>query len=70
MKDSFSENLIRLREQVGLTQAFVADKLNVEQSAVSHWETGKFRPSRKYCPMLAELYGVSVEEITGKEKKK
>lgn len=70
LKDPFSENLIRLREQVGLTQTFVADKLNVRQSAVSHWETGKVRPSRKYHPMLADLYGVTVDEIMGKEKKK
>lgn len=32
------------REKVGLTQKEVAEKLGVDQSAVSFWETGKTHP--------------------------
>ena len=33
-----------LRERRGLTQAQVADKLNVDRSAVTKWETGDSTP--------------------------
>jgi DNA-binding XRE family transcriptional regulator len=29
------------RKRAGLTQAQLADRLEVQQQAVSHWETGK-----------------------------
>lgn len=34
-----------LRKEIGLTQAELAEKLNISQSAVTHWETGKRFPS-------------------------
>ena len=44
-----------LRERRGLTQAQVADKLNVDRSAVTKWETGDSTPLRKYRAALCEL---------------
>lgn len=55
--------LRRLREDAGLRQQTVAEALNVSQAAVSRWERGWNRPSKKYWPMLAELYHVDVSRI-------
>lgn len=56
-------SLKELRERVHLRQVDVAKKLDVDQAAVSKWETGETKPSRKYHKKLAKLYGVTVEEL-------
>ena len=55
--------LKEFRENSGLRQVDVADKLDVDQAAVSHWESGKTRPSRKYHARIAKLYGCTVDEL-------
>ena len=56
-------NMRELRLAAGLRQIDVAKKMNVDQGAVSKWESGETRPSRKYHKKLAKLYGVTVEEL-------
>ena len=55
--------LKELRLKAGLTQDEVAKKMNVDQSAVHLWETGKIRIARKHHENLARLYGVTVSEL-------
>lgn len=43
------------RKQLGLSQADVARALNVDQSAVHLWETGKAKPATKRLIPLASL---------------
>ena len=64
------ENLTlrQLRENAGLRQVDVAKKLDVDQSAVSHWESGDTRPSRKYQKKLAKLYGCTVDDLLRQEE--
>lgn len=56
-------NLREYREKAGLRQVDVAKKLNVDQTAISKWESGDNRISRKYHKKLAKLYGVTVNEL-------
>lgn len=56
-------NMRELRLAAGLRQIDVAKKMNVDQGAVSKWESGETRPSRKYHKKLAKLYGVTVAEL-------
>ena len=51
------------REKAGLRQIDVAKRMNVDQAAVSKWESGENRISRKYHKKLAKLYGVTVDEL-------
>lgn len=51
------------RIRADLTQDYVASRLNLDQAAVSHWETGKNRPPRKHHAALCQLYGVTPEEL-------
>lgn len=58
--------LKELRLKAGLTQEQVAKLVDVDQAAVSYWESGKYKPLRKYQRKLAKLYGCTVDEL-GKE---
>lgn len=53
------------RKRAGLTQAQVAERVDVDQTSVSHWEAGRAAPCKKHRERLARLYGVTVEELTG-----
>ena len=56
-------NMRELRLAAGLRQIDVAKKMNVDQGAVSKWESKETKPSRKYHKKLAKLYGVTVDEL-------
>lgn len=55
------------RERAGLRQVDVAKKMDVDQAAVSKWESGENRISRKYHKKLAKLYGVTVDELLSED---
>ena len=62
-----SSNIAKLRKQHGLTQIEFAKKLHVTQSAVSHWESGRSMPDTTQLFNIAELFGMTVDGLTGKE---
>ncbi len=49
----FYEKLYKLRKKAGLTQAELAEKLNVSRQAVSKWETGSVLPETKKMNAIA-----------------
>lgn len=51
------------RENSGFTQKEVAEKIGVDQSAVSLWETGKTAPRASILVKLACLYRCSVDDL-------
>lgn len=53
----------RLREQKGLTQSDLAERIGVTGKAVSKWETGKGFPDISLIELLASALGVSVAEL-------
>lgn len=55
--------LAGLRVTAGLTQMEVANRLGVTQGAVSIWERCEGRPNLNKITLLANLYGVEVNEI-------
>lgn len=54
--------LKKRREECGMTQGQLAAQLNVDQSAVSNWERGKYTPVRKYRNALAEILGGKADD--------
>ena len=60
--------LKELRHRAGLRQVDVAKEMNVDQAAVSKWETGETFPTRKLHKPLATLYGVTVDELLKVER--
>ena len=58
-----------LRKRLGLTQAALAEKLNVSDKTVSKWESGNGYPEITQFPVLAEIFGVTVDYlITGERR--
>lgn len=53
----------RLRENKGLTQIELAEKIGVSSAAVSKWETGKGLPDISLMEPLGVALGVSVMEL-------
>lgn len=53
----------KLREERGMTQNELAEKLNVSNKAVSKWETAKGYPDITLIEPLARMLGVSVMEL-------
>lgn len=56
-----------LRLRAGLTQAQLAKKMNVDQSCVSLWESGKTSPAKKLLRKLAKVLGVPLDELLKEE---
>lgn len=56
------------RKEKGLTQAQLAEKLNITDRAVSKWETGKSMPDSSIMLELCQILGVSVNELLSGEK--
>ena len=54
-----SETLVRLREQMGLTQAKMAERLGVPSNTLSRWETGATKPDAE---SLAAVYSLAMEK--------
>lgn len=66
---SLCNNLKATRTRVGMSQELVADRLNVSRQAVTKWEAGQSKPSAQNLQALAELYGVSSEELLNAQQK-
>ena len=63
MANQMGEFLAILRKSKGYTQQEVADTLGVSNKTVSSWETGASCPDISMLPVLAELYGVTCDEL-------
>ncbi len=62
-------NIYKLRKQKKFTQAQLAEKLGVTEQAVSKWENGGCAPDVSLFPLIAELFGVSIDRIFGYHRK-
>lgn len=64
----FGEKLKQLREEKGMTQQKIADKLYVTRQAVSRWECGARYPDLLTAKKIAEILEVSVDEMLSGEE--
>ena len=58
-----SERLKEIRQNAGMTQEEVAEKIMVSRVTVSHWENGKSLPDIVSLISLSDLYGISLDEL-------
>lgn len=61
--------IARLRKKNGMTQSALAQKLNVSDKTVSKWESGNGFPEITQFPVLASLFGVSIDYLMTGERK-
>lgn len=60
---TLSERIVALRTGLGMSQGDVAEKLEVSRQSVSKWETGQSVPDLDKIIKLADLFGVTVDEL-------
>lgn len=69
-KKTLGSFLSALRRAQGLTQQEVADRLAVSNKAVSRWERDEAMPDILLLPAIADLFGVTVDELLRGERKR
>ena len=63
-----SSNLKALREERGLKQKFVAERIGVNPNHYSQIENGHLQPQIKHLLILRDLFGVTLDEIFFKDE--
>lgn len=62
-KKEVEEVFEELRKKSKLTQMELAQKLKVKQNTISNWENGKAKPDIIMTTKIAEVFGVSTDEV-------
>lgn len=62
-KQTLGMMISSLRKEKGMTQLELAEKMGVTDKAVSKWERDLSYPDINSIPKLAEIFGVSVDEL-------
>ena len=62
------ERLRALRMRAGMTQQAIADHLSIHRTAYTKYETTTITPDPQAMLRLAELFGVSVDYLLGREE--
>ncbi len=67
-KHSIGKTISALRKSKGWTQVELAEQLNISDKTVSKWESEAGYPELTMFPLIADLFGVSIDYLmTGKE---
>ena len=59
----FSKNLTELRKLHNMSQEDLAEKIGVSRQTLSKYETGESLPDIEKCRMLADVFGVSIDDL-------
>lgn len=63
LKRIVAENLIRLRQNSGMTQADLGEKLNYSDKTVSKWERAESLPDVYVLKQISTIFGVTVDML-------
>ena len=66
---TFEQIIAFHRKKLGLTQEALAQKLGVTNQAVSKWESGQSCPDIALLPAIADLFGITLDALFGREPK-
>lgn len=61
------KNLRYLRKQKGLTQADIANKLDIKRTMISAYEEGRSEPKLASLNILAETFNVTVDDLLNRD---
>ena len=65
IKQNFARNLLAYRKSQGLTQSQLAEKLNYSDKSISKWECGDVLPDIVTISMIAEFFGITIDQLIG-----
>lgn len=66
---NIGENIKNRREELKLSQEYVADQLGVTKQTVSKWETGQSEPTASNLIQLAEIFEISLSELANPQNR-
>lgn len=69
MNIKLANRLVELRKQNKLSQEALAEKLGLSRQSISKWERAEASPDTDNLMALAEVYGMSLDELLGNEGK-
>jgi transcriptional regulator with XRE-family HTH domain len=58
-----------MRKEIGMTQVHLAEILNISQQHMASFEAGRRKVSSSDIPVLAQLFGLSTDELLGIQDK-
>ncbi len=64
---NYSEALRFQRKSAGLTQKELSQATKIPQQTISWSESGQGIPNIEFCVQLADFYGISVDELIGRD---
>ncbi len=62
---TIGNNIYSLRKKSGMTQEELANRVNISYQAVSKWENGSTFPDISTLPLLAAVFGTSIDSLMG-----
>lgn len=65
MEETLGKRIAAHRKELGLTQDRLAELLGITPQAVSKWENNQSCPDIAILPRLAEIFGITVDELLG-----
>lgn len=65
MEETLGKRIVANRRRLGLTQDALAEQLGVTAQAVSKWENDQSCPDISMVPKLAEIFGITTDELLG-----
>lgn len=64
---TLGKRIAMLRKRSGMTQEQLAERVGVSAQAVSKWENEASCPDIMTLPLLADIFGVTIDELLGKK---
>lgn len=64
---NIADNIKAERERLGISQKKLGEIVGVDQSHISHMESGMKVPSASMLLMLADVFNVSTDKLYGRE---
>ena len=64
----FKDNLISMRKIHGYSQDELADKIGISRQTLSKYETGESLPDIERCRLLADVFGVTMDDLVNYDK--
>ncbi|MCL2861110.1 MAG: helix-turn-helix domain-containing protein [Firmicutes bacterium] len=64
-KQIFSERLVELRKEKGLTQRQLGKETSIHYAVIGNWETGKYSPNIESLSIIAKYFDVPSDYLIG-----
>ena len=65
----FKDNLVELRKIHDMSQEELADMVGVSRQTLSKYETGESLPDIEKCKLIADAFGVSIDDLLNYDSK-